>query len=248
MKTASTLLLGDSNLFPVGEFSDFNPNKKKSSNITLLPREAILCKVKPRRNPINSLREFVALHVWERVLSHHTAADDIKIGSPQPIGIDDQYQIFMNFVAGVTGDQTLSGAFRPFGMSRLESRMGRLDFITRMGKLLRLKEVEGLQHSDFLLRHVLYDLVPSHSETPKLNVIDVENTSIVDDVAGENARMKSFMRNGFSFPGDVDRKKVLFENAFSRGFDAPIDEYSVVRDILSDIKKELGPIVQDVEL
>lgn len=243
MSTPTPLLSGTASDFPIGEFMPCDPHPQRSSNISLLPQEALLCKDKPRRNPRKAIHEYVALHVWQAVLAHHGQNAEHVMVSPKPVGIDSQYRVYMSFVPGVTGNRALNGVFGVPTFTRPENREMRSSFVEHMGRLMRIKDVEGLLHADFALRHVIFDV----KETPVLATIDVENSTVdFDRLNDEHAKTKQEMRRVFRTSGTPQERDQKFDQAFEKGYYAPIDTTSVIRDIARRVEVALGSIASGV--
>ncbi len=209
-------------------------HKDRSSDVTLLPTGGIVRKDKPERNKSNSLREFFALLVWDRVLKAH-ANPNLAIVSPKPIAIDQGGKIYMSFVPGVTAGVVASRGFpRETGLTRLQRKEACRDFMVRLGRLFALKELEGIVHGDFQLRHLLYSVTAS-----TLGVIDVENSqkALPSEVTRENRVMQDAVTSRMPLRG---KWKKAYLDGIDEGRASMEGLDSQIKDIAAQIKSELA--------
>jgi len=230
MRTIGTLQgLVDANFAKYDGF-----HKDRSSEVTLLPTKGIVRKDKTGRKDQNALREFFALSIWDRVLGAHRN-DDIPIVSPEPIAIDEQGRIYMAFVPGVTGGVVASRAFpQEVGLTRGEKKAVCRDFLVRLGRLFAIKELEGLVHGDFQLRHVLCSI-----SSRTLGVIDVENSckASTTDANRENGKMRTAIDLTLPKRG---RWRTAYLDALDEGRASVEGLDSQIGEIAEQIKTELS--------
>src|SRR3989344_162421 len=168
------LIHGDFDPVSAGNFCGYEGYKSKSSEMSLLPTEGVICKDKPKRNHRKAVQEYACLHVWHTLLNEAKNGHDMRVEAPRPVALDDRYRVYMLFAPGVTAGQALSGGYVS-GMSSEQKRDTRLSFAEHMGRLLRIKEREQLVHGDFQKRHVLF--YPERDDM-RLSVIDVEHSVV----------------------------------------------------------------------
>ncbi len=146
--------------------------------IALTPTGGILRKEKTGRSFEATLREFRALALVNQALQEYKRRNpEYNISSPTPIQLNrpnDRSQnavIDMSFEPGICGESLLANDF--------ESTNGRQrntlhsSFYENLGRLFAIKEHEHWVHSDFQLRHVLFE--EGSQTADQLTLIDVEN-------------------------------------------------------------------------
>ena len=226
---------GNLESLPDGEFSRFDGfHKDRSSRVDLLPTTAIVRKDKSGRKPEKTLHEFIALHAWNKLTQAHQN-QEIRIHSPEPIALDELGRIYMTYVQGFTGGQIVSQELpRETFPNKDKKNEVKRGFLVRLGRLLAMKELEGVIHGDFQLRHVLFD-----TRTSLLGVIDVENSRLgsFSEVERENKAMEEVVRA--SFPKKPFLLK-MYSDAIDEGRSSLEGADPKMTLIAEEIRKELG--------
>jgi hypothetical protein len=167
----------------------------RSSIVSLSPTKGILTKIKEGRSDDATRRELEALSKTKELLGHYNQKnDDLRIDSPEPLGIveEDGTQLLqMSFEPGVNGESLCSNYF--FSTNDSDQRDLFAQFLQHVGRLLAIKEHEGVVHDDFQLRHVLFEEADSEIGTkPKLTLIDVENLYIPETPQKSSSHIQFF--------------------------------------------------------
>lgn len=216
-----------------GEFTKYEGHKDKSSQIHLVPTGGVLRKDK-KRSRQKAWHELIALNAWHRLLDQHnktTQDKGLHVISPAPYGLDSQSRIYMEFIPGISADSSLPGNYDKGGVKTLSKREIRDDFAKRLGRILRIKDIENLAHYDFQLRHLVHDI-----NNGLLAVIDVENSKIdQEQTKAEHEAIINQLGSAFSQSQKVQKQ---IKEAISEGYESEIDDYSILGDITTDLLKE----------
>jgi len=223
-----------------GESIGYDGHKNKSCKLKLIPSGGILIKDKERSTK-KALHEFLALSAWQLLLENYNQKTDesLSITSPYPYKLDKRGRLYMEFLPGVSVDSSLSGNYIR-GKNCPTRDKARLDFSRRLGRLLRIKEIERLAHFDFQLRHLIQNMSPQ-----LLSVIDVENSKVnSEQVNLEHAFIRSQIDRVF-VQSDNLKKKV--EMAMEEGYESVLDDYPVLPYVEEQLLKNLGFHEKQVE-
>jgi hypothetical protein len=159
----------------------------KSSDVLVIPAGGQVIKIKARK-PENTMKELVALGVIKAIFLQYPSAN---IDSPLPISVDlAKNSLTMSYVPGVNGEEIMSANFR--STEGADKRGLALDFVEYIGRIIRIKEDNGLAHHDFQLRHLVYEEASERKPSPQLYLIDVENAQITNEGARNNDQFKYF--------------------------------------------------------
>ncbi len=161
-----------------GAFVKYTPMKIMSSQLELASSGGWLVKRK-KRDILKTVYEFLALNVWHDLLKSYSDCNDLLFRAPKPIGIlrpdSETSALVMTFLNGY--ELRKLNQLRKTIPVKIPQQEEPLPLFSAcalyLGALNRIKEWEGLQHSDYDDRHVIF----SHTgEQPSIGVVDVENT------------------------------------------------------------------------
>ncbi len=174
------MLIGGSNQHEI-------THRNKSSHIVVIPTEGQIVKTKDRK-PEHTMKELVALGVIRTIFLNYPGKN---LDSPQPIAFDPVgNSLTMSYVPGVNGEEIMSTNF--VSTDKNDKRDLALNFVEYLGRMIRIKEDNGLLHHDFQLRHLMYE-EPNHKlQNPRLYLIDVENAQITREGARSNDQFTYF--------------------------------------------------------
>ena len=150
-----------------------------SSDIRVYPesQNIISKKKKPGKqpqNPAKLLWEFFQYKALHRVFENYGIENNmlnVKIAEPFAVYPRD-YHLYTEFISGFIlqdfGNQVKNPLTVTWKQTEIRAEYSVSFFL---GYLSRLKELEGIYHSDFDLRHVIFD-----ANNPGISMIDLENT------------------------------------------------------------------------
>lgn len=229
------------------------PHPSRSSEIVLYrDGEKLIVGKQREREYVKTVREFIMLQIWNTLLGDYNKRNGIKsmmIQSPYPIGIlAEENTLLMEHLEGTELSHTYSGNFHaknPYANKLTESEAVRNSaFLT--GRLMHIKEIEGLVHGDLTSRHLLYRHTPSTNK--RLSVIDVEKSGLGDPTA-EHEALKKELEKYIQAMSDHKAQLERFRRNLAEGYDSVNDDSPMVQDIISTtlsrfqgvIPKELIP-------
>jgi len=160
-----------------GAFNPYNPVKQKSCDLELASSGGIIKKRK-RRKPEKTLYEFFALNVWHNLLEEYSKNLGIRLRSPKPLGVgnlDKEYSdLFMGFINGYELNKiNCLGRLTPVKIRGQKYPVPLYPACAfHLGALDEVKEREGLLHSDYAPRHVIFSPI----ENVEMGVVDLENS------------------------------------------------------------------------
>jgi hypothetical protein len=174
--------------------NNFAKDKSSTIRVDFTPNGGILIKQK-QRSPKATEREMAILDLVHQVLDiHNQGSPDIHILSPIPIPSETN-DVHMSFIPGINGESLTSRNYH-IGSELLVNHYQICErFFEALGRLLHIKELERWVHSDFQLRHVLYDVdeTPSQLEIrDHLGFIDLENLHIPTKVSSSDSHLIFF--------------------------------------------------------
>ncbi len=219
---------------------DFPAHQNRSSEIEVSPEQGVLLKKKPGRNPVRTAEEFFKLRIWNELLGAHNGVSDqsLHVGSPTPTSLDLQEgEIGMTVCYGFPV-LSVFAKNHPQDTPLLPLYESREQIARRLGRLTRIKQSEGLMHGDFHHRHLLFD--PADIERgAKLSVIDVENSRVVNDVPSGSVFMEdsALWTQVLSAIGP-GKKRDAMRRSFTDGYEAPLDYFGIIPDIVAGIYAE----------
>lgn len=197
-----------------GSFVKYDPVWKKSSRIALASDSGVILKTKKRR-PEKALYEFLALEIWNRVLEEYSGVNDLRFRAPMPIALtdldSDRSSILMSFINGYE-IQKIGNMRRSTPVTIRNQRYPIPLFpacALHLGALNRLKEQEGLYHSDYSNRHLIFSPISNVS----IAVVDVENsrTDLSGLVVEESYKIQSEFETVTSSPKDLEVLKTWYQ-------------------------------------
>ena len=170
-------------------FVKYDPIKKKSSDIEVAVTTGCIKKRK-RRAIEKTIYEFLVLGVWNELLKRYSEVNDLKFRAPEPKHIikynneEDQSSnypvaensLIMEFISGHELNK-LNQVKRGTPVQLKDHKLPIPLYpacMYHIGALNQLKEIEGLFHSDYHCRHILFNFVNPVS----MGVVDVENSRI----------------------------------------------------------------------
>lgn len=190
-----------------GDFVKYDPIKKKSSRIDLASSLGIIRKSK-RRTPEKAIYEFLSLDIWNQLLNKYSSINDLQFRAPKPVGFvdldSDTPGVLMEFLNGYefrklcklrrTTPVQIKGQKTPIPLYPVCA--------LHLGALNRLKEIEGLYHSDYDERHIII----SPTENVSIGVVDVENSrkALPEFVLAESEKAKKAFERITSSPKDLE--------------------------------------------
>lgn len=214
-------------------------NKRRSSEIELLPTSWIIKKIKPNRSELKQREEFFAIHIWSKLLDFYTKQYRwVSILSPEPIGISlPENSITMSMVPGdeldhvISGSPWINGYFSTLENPKIAHREFKNTTVHRLGQLLKIKDIEWLVHWDFLMRHVF-----SHKN--HLWVIDVENSTNMtsDAVVSEKTHLVDLIMNCCA--NSPNFQKVTKEHIML-WYESITDARPIIKDFILETEKSL---------
>lgn len=188
-----------------GSFVDYNDEKDLSSKITLSSSGGLIKKTK-KRKPEKTIYEFLALKVWNEILNIYSNCNDLSFRAPKPIGIvglenEESQSLIMSFINGYKL-KSVSSVKRSTPVE-IKNQNEPLPIFSacayHLGALNRIKEEEGLYHSDYDGRHVIL----SPTKNVSIGIIDLENSCIDKNLAfNESSKIYKFFNNYVSSPKD----------------------------------------------
>ncbi|MBW2978269.1 hypothetical protein KY331_05470 [Candidatus Woesearchaeota archaeon] len=190
-------------------FNDMDSPVQCSSDIQISPdkdnRPNIIKKTKKLKkraaNPIKMLWEYFQYEALSRVFTHYQVDNEaVNVVVPKPYAVmPKDYTLFTEFMPGfilkIFGKKMDKGVVVMHYNG--DEMPAECSVAFHLGYISRIKEIEGIYHSDFDLRHIIYDV-----EGVGISMFDLENTRFVGDgktVVGETAFMK---RLWFDFATD----------------------------------------------
>jgi hypothetical protein len=189
-----------------GSFVKYDPVKKKSSKIALASDSGVILKYKPRR-PEKALYEFLSLEVWNQLLEEYSKVNDIFFRAPKPLSLfdsDEGISILMSFLNGYEVQKL--GVMKRTTPVQIKNQKYPIPLYPacalHLGALNRLKEQEGLYHSDYGKRHIIFSPVKDVS----IGVVDVENSrrDILELVKQESLQIKNDFQEVTSSSKDLE--------------------------------------------
>lgn len=240
----------------LGGLEQIRPHKQRSSEITFYKdgETLILGKTKSRSN-IKTVREFIMLQVWNTLLGEYGKRNEVKpmtIASPYPVGImDEGNTLLMEYLEGTELSSVYSGNFRaknPYA-SEINNVEAEQKSAFLAGRLMRIKDIEGLVHGDFAPRHLLYR---RSQHLHSLSVIDVENSGLGDPKEEHKRLVQSLEKQTSSTSGSglgSERRKNRLTTNLNEGYESVNFDQPIIQDIISltlrrfqeTIPKELTP-------
>jgi len=224
-----------------GAFVKYEPVKKKSSDITLSSASGYIRKHK-KRTPEKAIYEFLSLSIWNKVLEEYSRINELKFRAPKPVGLYDlegqEPGIIMTYLNGYELQKI--NKLRRTTPVKLNDRSTSVPLYPAcalyLGALNRLKEVEGLYHSDFGSRHVIFSPV----ENVSIGVVDVENSrkECFEVVSDESAKILSDFEAKTSSPKDLSALKSWYHEG-QEGLIVPT-QGPVLEKIIQDVCEEFG--------
>jgi len=157
----------------------YEAEKKKSSQVYLVNGHIwwtnkpdigqMFIKVKERAE-VKLLWEFIMLDAWQKLLQKYSENAESKIGSPEPIKVEDNRKgngynmLFMTFCPGLIVSQ-LSRTMPTHDVAHVDQTMISiyLSIAYHLGRLAHIKDSEELLHGDYALRHLIFDREPKVS-------------------------------------------------------------------------------------
>ena len=199
-----------------GAFVNYDAIKKKSSVIALASDNGVIRKTK-KRKPIKALYELLALDVWSQLLETYSEANRLKFRAPVPRGLHqiegDNPDLFMSYLNGY--ELKKLGQLKRTTPVKIDGQEMPLPLFPAcalyLGALNAIKEAEGLYHSDYDGRHIIFSPVSNRS----IGVVDVENSRIdgVHIIQGESIASFLELRK---YAGSSSDKAVL-ETWYNQG-------------------------------
>ena len=224
-----------------GAFVGYNPMKRKSSQITLASDSGILKKIK-KRSPEKTLYEFLALRVWHDIMKAYSGANNLTFRAPEPLGVCDLDQespgLYMSYLNGY--ELQKMGALKRTTPVIIKGQRDPLPLFPacalHLGALNRIKEREGLLHSDYDTRHVTFSTISQIS----IGVVDVENSrlDLSESVQAESQTIFSGFRKHASSPRDYEALASWYHEG-QEGLRFP-DAASQVDMVLENIKRRFN--------
>lgn len=205
-----------------------NAHADKSSTVFVSDDGGAVLKSRPRQGEDKFMREFLALHVWDRLLEHYNrdAGEDFNIESPKPISVNfEERSIYMSLLPGETITRAYSMTQTELGGVAVRELIE--NSARRLGRLFSIKHHEQLKHGDFKPRHLLV------GKTAVLSVIDVESTSLGELDGVKREHQKLYQKLSESASG---WKCGAFHDGFAEGqanFNGQTQ--GVVKEIISDV-------------
>lgn len=207
-------------------FDWFHPSR--SSEVSLLPTEGIVKKVKHWRSWFYRSQEYFALHVWHAICHYYNNQYKwVRVLSPKPIAVvPDENAILMSLVPWID-------------LSRLNNTT-EAEKIEELGYkiwyLFRIKEIEWLKHGDFQPRH----LVDTRDST--IWIIDVEWAKYEwmgssQETIDEN---KAFVFKLLALPVFNAHKTILLDSINRWWAVVPTNAKPVIEDLIKDIHSQYG--------
>lgn len=188
-------------------FVRYDPVKKKSSDIEVAVTTGCIKKRK-RRVIEKTIYEFLVLGVWNEILKRYSEVNDLQFRAPLPkyiIKYDStknqidndsvkENSLVMEFISGHELNK-LNQLKRGTPVQLKDHKLPIPMYpacIYHIGALNQLKESEGLFHSDYHCRHLLFNFVNPVS----IGVVDVENSRIESkaDVEIESKNMYDYFQ------------------------------------------------------
>ncbi|MEA2036912.1 MAG: hypothetical protein U9O94_05350, partial [Nanoarchaeota archaeon] len=225
--------------------------RDKSSSVTVFQDLGIVLKEKGRKQK-KRLWEYVASQVWTGLLARYKKETDININAPPPLSLYGENGLVIETCGGISTNK-----FHSAGYGRIETvnplnPEGKTQAVYALmfyvGALSKIKDSEGLVHSDFVPRHVLFDTGES-----ALYVIDRQKSFQDYDASKvESEHMKSALLNRVQSLNRQDRHRGVLsldnmENMFQEGY-ASIDGRNMLEDTLADITAEFAALGSPLEL
>ena len=188
-------------------FVDYKDEKDLSSKISLSSSNGLIQKTKKRKAE-KAIYEFLALRVWNELLDVYSNCNDLNFRAPKPIGIkglhNQTYQsLIMSFINGHKL-KSLSQLKRSTPV-KIKNQNEPLPLFSacayHLGAFNRIKEEEGLYHSDYDGRHVIFSPI----ENVSIGVIDLENSYLDKERAlKESSKIFNFFKKYVSSPKDKE--------------------------------------------
>jgi hypothetical protein len=207
---------------------------------------------KPGKRPQKKTKyvwEFLQYEILHRLFEEYSLITDGKVGVPIPMAvIPDDYKMVTEFIPGfilatfnnhpeTEGMTVVNDLFTPDGIPK-GSVVVEYSIAYHLGMLARIKEIEGVYHSDFDARHVIFNPL-----TLGISMFDLENARYCPDlnyIKAESVKM------------------ILEWSQIAKGRGADPEElliyYDLGREVIDDAKgspelrpKRYGEIVKEVE-
>jgi len=161
-----------------GAFVGYHPVKAISASISLSSSDGIIAK-KKRRLPKKALYEFFSLEVWNRLLERYSSENDLKFRAPKPLGLGgldtNEPVVYMSYLNGYELEKLCQmKRTNPVNIVGQETPLPLFPACAlHLGALNRIKEYEGLYHTDYTKRHLIFSPVANVS----MGVVDLENAT-----------------------------------------------------------------------
>lgn len=153
-----------------------------SSDVRISPNnQSIIEKTKKpgkRSNtPLKMVWEFMQFEILNRLFNEYSFKNEVKLFVPAPIAVyPQQYKLLTSFCPGFIlhcFSQVERGAKAIHFGKEMPIELSVTYFL---GALTKLKELEGIYHSDFDLRHIIFDPIRSI-----MGIFDLENARYITD-------------------------------------------------------------------
>jgi len=225
-----------------GAFVTYCSIRRKSSHIELASDSGIIKKQK-KRTPEKAIYEFLSLEIWDRVLREYSKYNNLRLRSPQPIGLTgletDSPSVLMEFLKGYE-IKKLNELRRTTPVNIRGQKKYPLPLYPacalHLGALNMLKEVEGLYHSDYDLRHIIFSPVRDVS----IGVVDLENSRRESpiNVGEESKKIRKLFNRITCSPRDTE----VLDSWYDEGRQSLIlpDNHPIIEKIIEEVIEEHG--------
>jgi hypothetical protein len=225
-----------------GAFVNYNPVKQKSAHIELASTSGVIKKSK-RRMPEKAVYEYLSLEIWHNLLARYSAVNNLSFRAPMPVGVcylDGDYPtVLMEFLQGYeiknmprlkrTTPVRIKGQKQPLPLYPACA--------LHLGALNRIKEEEGLYHSDYDVRHIKFNFI----DQVFMGVVDLENArqDMPEPIQKESDTMlEKFKRYTSSSAKDLEALSSWYHEGHE-GLVIPEGGHQLAR-VIEEVEKKYG--------
>lgn len=235
----------------IRSFNDFESPVLCSSDVKISPdhknRPSLVKKTKKPNarsdNPLKFVWEFLQYEALHGLFNIYSVSNKPSLYVPFPYAVFPKDEtLFTEFMPGfilkhfdkeVTGEvdvEDLAG-----GKERMEYSIA-----YHLGVLTKIKEIEGIYHSDFDLRHIIFD-----AEEMEISMIDLENTRYLTDKEILESETNYIRNEWFDFavkergcdPSCLEKRFMEGRDNLSR---PESNSNSIYTEVMKEIEKEYG--------
>jgi len=212
-----------------------------SSDVRISPNnQSIIEKTKkPGKRSNNSLKmvwEFLQFEILNKLFQIYSQQSDIKLHVPQPIAVyPSQHKLLTSFCSGFIL-HSFNQVERGTKAIHLNTEVPiELSVAYHLGALNKLKELEGVYHSDYDLRHVIFDPIKK-----RMAMFDLENSRYVTSKNKLNAESAGIVQQWFKLAEGRGMSKTDLLNFYYQGYEKVKRAEKNYIAVVGEVEEEYG--------